>query len=151
MDCNKSKKKPLTFEQKCDSPSSSSHSRSSDVPSSLVERVLVVRSQLYSVLGVTTFVSEGSPGNQSTYYNRYQSNLNWWTSLRAALDKSRRCTYCCSWKPLTGLSRSGGKCQNLHQEVFWDNNRPVIQTFDTKINVADSELVFVCLKPSKKE
>lgn len=46
------------------SPSSSSHSRSSDVPSSLVERVLVVKSQLHSVLGVTTFVSEGSPGDK---------------------------------------------------------------------------------------
>lgn len=45
-------------------PSSSSHSRSSEVPSSLVERVLVVKSQLHSVFGVTTFVSDGSPGNK---------------------------------------------------------------------------------------
>lgn len=45
------------------SPSSSSHSKSSEVPSSLVERVLVVKSQLYSVLGVNAFVSEGSPAN----------------------------------------------------------------------------------------
>lgn len=45
------------------SPSSSSHSRSSEVPSS-VERVLVVKSQLHSVLGVTTLVSEGSPGTK---------------------------------------------------------------------------------------
>ncbi|KAG7223587.1 hypothetical protein INR49_028480 [Caranx melampygus] len=39
---------------------------SSEVPSSLVERVLVVKSQLHSVLGVTTFVSEGSPRNKET-------------------------------------------------------------------------------------
>lgn len=38
------------------SPSSSSHSRSSDVAS-----VLLVKSQLLSVFGVTTFVSELSP------------------------------------------------------------------------------------------
>lgn len=52
--------RPLLFKL----PSSSSHSRSSEVPSSLVERVLVVKSQLHSVLGVTTLVSDGSPGDR---------------------------------------------------------------------------------------
>lgn len=56
-------------------PSSSSHSRSSEVPSSLVERVLVVKSQLLSVLGVTTVVSDDSPGERerecTTHYYKH--------------------------------------------------------------------------------
>lgn len=53
-------------------PSSSSHSRSSEVPSSLVERVLVVKSQLHSVFGVTSFVSEDSPGNKEAVFTTQQ-------------------------------------------------------------------------------
>lgn len=39
-----------------------------------MERVLVVKSQLHSVLGVTTFVSEGNPGNKEAVI-RIQSSI----------------------------------------------------------------------------
>lgn len=117
------------------SPSSSSHSRSSEVPSSLVERVLVVKSQLHSVLGVTTFVSEGSPGNKDSIIARVQVTLTLvsrrcstlWTDrhlyiIRADIIEAKWFTYWSSWKPPTGLLHSGGRRQNPPQRFVW--NRP---------------------------
>lgn len=53
--------------QQGDRPSSSSHSRSKEVLSSfpLVDLVLVIKSQLLSVFGVSTVASDESPGTHT--------------------------------------------------------------------------------------
>lgn len=81
--------------QQGDRPSSSSHSRSKEVLSSfpLVDLVLVIKSQLLSVFGVSTVASDESPGTHTK-----------WTKCHRALPTKAVCCLLFSWVMIVSLN-----------------------------------------------